>query len=177
MHRISIGKSLLLLFIATAAVNSSFAQTGILSASRISDWPRAGLPGDVPPDASWTQCGSTIAAYGSSGSPASASTISTAIAGCAANHFVLLGNGDFYLNSCISFDTGSSPASNLVLRGGGANNTRLHFSSGATDCGGTFGGSMIALGNGNGMFPETSNSAGCGGCNTANWTSCYSQGT
>ena len=50
-----------------------------------------------------------------------------AINACGANHFVLLGPGDFYLSGEINLK------SNVVLRGSGANQTRLHF-NGASGC-------------------------------------------
>src|ERR1700689_4243757 len=87
--------------------------SGIISPNRAADWTHVGIPGGIP-DGSWTQCGSTIAAYGSSGSYASPSTIQNAINACGANQYVLLGPGDFYLSGGVSLK------SNVVLRGSGA---------------------------------------------------------
>jgi hypothetical protein len=98
-------------------VASCFGQawSGIIDPSRAIDWTQAGFPGITPPDASWTQCGSTIAPYSGSGA-----TITSATAGCSNNQYVLLGNGTFNLTSGfnISHD-------NVVVRGGGANQTFL----------------------------------------------------
>src|SRR5258708_6761909 len=101
------------------------AWSGVIAPSRAADWTKAGLPGDVPPDASWTQSGSTIVACGSSGSAVSPSTcgITAALAACGTNHYVLLGKGDFYLTGSINMP------SNCVLRGSGASQTRLHAAS------------------------------------------------
>jgi hypothetical protein len=156
------------------------AWSGIISPARATDWSSAGLPGDVPPSASWSQCGPTIAAYGSSGSPASPSLINNAIqgtgsgyTGCTKPYVIQLGPGSFYLNGGIDF-YGSGPGSNVVLRGSGANSTFLHFaqySGQYNNCNGW--GANICM--------EGSNTySGCspGSCYTeANWTGNYTQGT
>lgn len=97
----------------------------ILAAGRSIDWSSAGVTGGIP-SASWTKSGSTIAACGSSGARVSPATcgITAALAGCGTNHFVLLGNGTFWLNT-----SGISIPSNCELRGGGANNTILDFAA------------------------------------------------
>ena len=56
---------------------------GVLAPARAISWQNTGIPGGLP-DASWSQCGSTIAPYGTSGSPGSTSTINSQINGCAA---------------------------------------------------------------------------------------------
>src|SRR5215471_21097592 len=71
----------LLLFSIGAQAQTS---AGILAPSRAIDWSQAGVPGGIP-SASWTQCGSTIAAG------ASAATITAAVQACPPNHYVLLG--------------------------------------------------------------------------------------
>ncbi len=112
------------------------AWSGVLAPARATNWTQAGLPGDVPPDSAWTQAGSTINACGSSGSPVSPSAcgITPALAACGTNHYVQLGNGDFYLTGSINLP------SNCVLRGGGASQTRLHaVSSGSYNCNGQWG--------------------------------------
>ena len=128
-----------------------------------------------------TQCGGTIAAYGTSGSPASAATINSAIASCAAAHpltgaggYVLLGPGDFYINTEITFST---PAiySNVTLRGSGAPSTTIHFSGSASNCPYS-GGADICISqtieaNGFGLGFDGSTD------NRASWTAGYSQGT
>jgi hypothetical protein len=108
-----IGKMLLLPAVSSAQQPWS----GIVSTARAADWTQAGLPGDVPPDASWTQCGSTVAAYGSSSSYASPTTIQNAINACGTNQYVLLGPGSFYISPNVYLK------SNMVLRGSGANQT------------------------------------------------------
>jgi hypothetical protein len=95
--------------------------SGIVSPTRAINWSNAGFPGSALPDSSWTQCGATIAAYGSSGAPASPATINNAIAACGVNQYVQLAAGTFYLNSGIGFDN----KSNVVLRGMGANQTLI----------------------------------------------------
>src|SRR6266404_9148746 len=70
--------------------------SGVLDPSRAIDWTQIGA-GSIP-SGSWTQCGATIAPYGSIISPQSSSTINNAITSCAANHYVLLVPGTFYLS-------------------------------------------------------------------------------
>lgn len=115
--------------------------SGIIAPSRAVDWTQAGIPGGVP-SASWTQCGPTIAAYGSSGSPASPSTISNALnhtgagyTGCTPPYYIQLGAGTFYLNSGIWFGF----TDQVELRGMGADSTFMVF-SGQNGCGGIYSG-------------------------------------
>ena len=148
------------------------AWSGILTPARAANWTLAGLPGDVPPDASWTQAGSTIAACGTTTSPVSPATcgITAALAACGTNHYVLLGKGDFYLSGSINLP------SNCVLRGSGANQTRLHAaSSGSYNCNGQWGFVCIigsnTYGNGNcGVWPCPVGTSLGGIPNTANVT-------
>jgi hypothetical protein len=159
LHLFPLISTLLLFSIFSHAQNWS----GILSSSRAIDWSKAGLgiagyaPGALPSDG-WTQCGSTIAAYGSSESPASPSTINTALANCTANHYVQLGAGTFYLNSGIW-----APNNYTELRGMGANSTLLVF-TGENGCNGQYS-EFCAAGSNTGF-----------GNNYANWTAGYSQG-
>jgi hypothetical protein len=165
--------------------------SGIISPARATNWSGAGIPGGIP-SATWTQCGATIAAYGTAAAPGSPAAINNAIAGtaagytgCKAPYVILLGSGDFYLNASINL------ASNVVLRGGGANSTRIHFPDGGTyDCNGVSGASCIVGSNtyGGGCNPvgvgqtrpwpcppgqyDTNGISG-----TANWTKGYSQGS
>jgi hypothetical protein len=162
-----------------AVCSAQYPWTGILSPTRAVSWTQAGLPGDVPPDAAWTQSGSTIAAYGSSASYAAPSTIQAALNSCGADHFVLLGAGDFYLTG------GVSVPSNCVLRGSGANQTRIHVNSATSPgCNGynaivcivgsnTYGG-YCSIGT---YWPCPANDLVAGWQNSANWTSGYSQGS
>lgn len=156
---------------------------GVISTARATNWSLAGLPGDTPPDASWVQCGSTIAAYGSSSSYASPSTIQTAISSCGTDQYVLLGAGDFYLSGGVKLK------SNMVLRGAGANQTRIHINS-AQSCNG-FNGLVCIVGStvwsGSCSITVGANSYNMWSCPSgtkyssgwqysANWTANYSQG-
>jgi hypothetical protein len=136
------------------------AWSGIISPSRAIDWTQAGIPGG-PPDANWTQCGSTISAY--SGTSA---TISNALAACAGtNKYVLLGPGTFNLSTGFSFPTGG----HVVLRGSGANSTFLSIGAGAgVNC--FFGTVFICV-----RPTDTTYTQSPG--NVVNWTAGYSQGS
>ena len=92
--------------------------SGIIAGSRATDWSGAGVTGGIP--TTRTQCGSTISAYSGS-----ASTINSALSACGANQYVQLGAGTFQLSSGIDFGN----KSNITLRGMGANQTLLVFSS------------------------------------------------
>jgi hypothetical protein len=122
-------RPLLLTITLLSCSNFSYAQlwSGVLAPSRAVNWANAG----ATITNRTTQCGSTIAAYGSSGSPASASTINTAISSCAAGDYVQLGAGTFYLNTSINVTT-----SNVTLRGMGPDQTLLVFSGTSTNCDG-----------------------------------------
>jgi hypothetical protein len=152
---------------------------GILSPSRATDWTLAGLPGDLPPDSSWTQSGSTITPSGDTSGTTDQKKINDAISSCGTYHYVLLGSGDFYSVGSIFMK------SNCVLRGAGAAATRLHaVSGGSYGCNGQWGLVCIvgsnSYFNGNcGVWPSPS-SCGLGGIqatNTANWTGGYKEGT
>jgi hypothetical protein len=80
-------------------------------------WSIAGVTGGI--STTRTQCGSTIAAYGTSGTPSSAATINTALSACTAGHYVLLGAGTFHLNTTITF----GGTANVTLKGAGADQT------------------------------------------------------
>ena len=117
-------QSMLLLLALLGGPSHSQAQqlwSGIISPSRAIDWTQAGIPGGLP-DGSWTQCGSTIAAY-----TGTAATISSRIQACKANQYVLLGPGTFNLSSSIDF----ASKSRIVLRGSGANSTFIVFTGSA----------------------------------------------
>jgi hypothetical protein len=106
--------------------------SGIINAPRATNWQNAGVTGGIP-DATWTQCGSTIAAYGSSGSPASPAAINNAISACGPNTYVQLGAGTFYLNGGLLVNG----QNNVAIRGMGANSTFLIF-SGNNSCQGAY---------------------------------------
>jgi|HubBroStandDraft_2_1064218.scaffolds.fasta_scaffold00118_7 hypothetical protein len=93
--------------------------SGVITPARGTDWTGAGIPGGIP-SGSWTQCGSTIAAYSG---PANA--INAAISNCGTNQYVLLGPGTFTLNSSITFGGKNF----VVLRGSGANSTFIVFTA------------------------------------------------
>jgi hypothetical protein len=140
--------------------------SGVISSNRAIDWSSAGVVGGIP-DANWAQCGSTIAAYGTTGTPASPATINNAIAACGASHFVSLGTGTFVLNAKIDF----AQHSNVVLRGAGADQTIVRFTAGgATGCIGLGGAVCIFNGDNFVMHPS-------GLPNSASWTAGYAQGT
>src|ERR1035441_7094678 len=146
---------LLLLLLIMPATAHAQAWSGIINTARATDWSTAGIPGGIP-SGSWTQCGSTIAAYGTSGTPASPATIDNAITACGTNQYVLLGPGQFYLNNGISF--GLPGKSNVVLRGSGPSSTFIHISGAVFGCNG-FGSSVCMAG---------SNSSKYGGVTDAN---------
>lgn len=108
--------------------STAFAQpwAGVLDPARAIDWRQAGVPGGIP-SATWTQCGATIPAYGTSATPAVPDQINNAIQACGANQYVLLGPGTFWLSNSIMFGAGVTVKSNVVLRGSGANSTILKF--------------------------------------------------
>jgi hypothetical protein len=142
---------------------SSHAQlsSGIISSSRAVDWTQAGIPGGLP-DGSWTQCGSTIAAYSGT-----AAAITNALAQCGANQYVLLGPGIFTLSTGINFPANTT--GHVVLRGSGANSTFLNFTGSGFNCGG-FGTAYICAMSNDGSYPGGSN-------RVYNWTGGYSQGS
>jgi hypothetical protein len=156
-------RTLLFLTILLALSGNAYSQlwSGIISSGRATDWSTVGAP-DIA-DAR-TQCGSTIAAYGSSGSPAAPTTINNAIAACGANQYVLLGAGTFYLNAGITF---SGPVSNVTLRGMGANQTFIIF-TGNNACQGIY----VDV-----CMPSADTNYWGGPSNLANWTAGYGAGT
>jgi hypothetical protein len=152
------------LFLLLAALGvSAHAQSsaGIIDPSRAINWSTAGVVGGIP-DATWTQCGSTIAAG------ASAATIQTAINNCGTNQYVLLGAGTFNLS------TGLTLKSNMVLRGAGSNQTILLF-TGSTGC--WYGGAAICLSQDYYTYNNDGNYSYPGQVQAANWTAGYTSGT
>ncbi len=105
------------------------AWSGIISTSRAIDWSAGGISSSIP-SGSWTQCGTTIAPYGTSAAPQPATAINNALHACGSNQFVLLGAGTFYLSSAVVVSDYASEKSGVVLRGQGANATFLVFSGG-----------------------------------------------
>jgi hypothetical protein len=105
---------------------SSPAWSGLLAPSRAIDWSHAGLPPSFPdgetPVNPWTpptrtQCGGTIAG-GTSGSPTSGAIVNSALNGCTAGTYLLLGSGYFAPGI-------NAPPNNVTLRGSGAHSTIL----------------------------------------------------
>ena len=133
--------------------------SGIIDNTRAIDWSSAGVVGGIP-SATWSQCGTVIAAG------ASSATINSAISSCSANHYVLLGPGAFNLSSGVDF----SGRSNVALRGSGPDQTFLNF-SGANGCHGGYGAWVDIC-----IYSTDGNWSG-GPSNTANWTAGYTKGT
>src|SRR5579871_6351613 len=136
--------------------------SGILHPSRAINWQRAnvGVSGGIP--TSYTQCGSTIAAG------ASSAQITSAISGCAANTYVLLGAGTFNLSSSIQI-VGKS---NVALRGSGPASTKLVFSGAGS--GGIFS-APIWIANAPAISADSAG-AQPGGSNSCTWTAGFAQG-
>lgn len=120
----------------------------------------AGVIGGIPNILN--QCGSTIAPY-----TGTAATINTAITNCSSGGggFVLLGNGVFTLS------TGINLASNVALRGGGADQTELDMTTGVS-CGPINGGTSTALI----CFPGPNTDGTGTPQNQASWSAGYSKG-
>lgn len=162
------GGCLYVAFLSLALSASALGQawSGILDPSRATTWSGVGIPGGLP-DGAWTQCGATIAAG------ASVATINTALAGCAAQHFVLLGPGTFNLSSNIKWNT-----SQVVLRGSGPISTILKFSAGGSCYNGNVGICLLAPSN---VFDNSGSvlrpCGGGGSSNCADWSAGYAQGT
>jgi len=133
-------------------------ELGLITSGRYTDWTKAGF---TIPSASWTQCGSTIAAY-----TGTAATINNALAACGANQYVLLGPGTFSLSTGISYPTGLNK---LALRGSGANSTFLTFTGSPGVSCGNFGPSLVCM---KGGTPS-----GNAGTQTTTWTSGFPQGS
>jgi len=154
------------------AAPSSFPQawSGIIDPSRAVDWSHAGVsatfPGETQPGIPThrVQCipsGTTsagIAPYIGTGD-----TIASYVNGCPQNSYLLLQSGTFTLSSGICIT-----ASNVTLRGSGANTTFLVFTAGS---GCTWGqNSDIGIQSTNFNWEQ-------GPQNTATWTAGYTQGT
>lgn len=171
---------LLLALFLNATLAPAAPWTGIINTPRATDWTTAGIPGGIP-SGSWKQCGTTIAAYGSSGSYASPAAIQNAVNACGTNQFVLLGPGDFYLSGEINLK------SNMVLRGSGANQTRIHVGGPSPTVGCAGSGGVVCIDGGiaynGGCSSGGTNWWSCpsgtfnsGYPHTANWTAGYAQG-
>src|ERR1039458_8525962 len=137
--------------------------SGVLSPSRAIDWSQAGIPGGLP-DANWKQCGATLTAAsygGSSSSPANAPAITSVISGCAAQTYVQLGAGTFYLTGAIALKN------QVALRGSGANQTFLvMYNNGSGTCNGQYTAISLCGDSSYYLSPE----------NSATWTAGFAQG-
>jgi hypothetical protein len=134
--------------------------SGLLDPSRAVDWTQAGVVGGIPTNR--TQCGSTIAAYNGA-----ADAINNALSSCSgSNQYVLLGKGTFNLSGCLLI----KPPGNVTLRGSGANNTFIVY----TSVGCSTGSNMLAAGGDNNNHGSPANTANWTGTNGSSGN--YSQG-
>lgn len=155
-------KILLLAILFTPTLTFAQAWSGILDPVRAVDWSTAGVVGGIP-SSGWQNC-TTSACNTLFGGTVTATTINNAINSAPNNTVVRLPSGTFSV-TCLNISR-----SNVVLRGQGANLTRLNFTTACTGNGyGT--GRAINVGGsqtGSGRF---------GGVNSANWTAGYTNGT
>lgn len=138
--------------------------SGLITAPRAVDWSGAGVQGGIP-SGSWAQCGATIAAYSGS-----ASTINNAISACGTNQYVQLGAGTFTLSSGITWTK-----SNVVLRGQGADKTKLVINGNTGGCS-LFFNAAVRMCAGSGNIGTTAG-GGPGPDFSTSWTSGYAQNT
>jgi len=108
----------------TPATSSAF----FIDPARTTDFTQSGIVGynsGTLPSSTWTQCGSTLTAGSYSGS-----TISSDLAACSADTYLLMGAGTFTITGQISFPTSGK----VVLRGSGAGSTTLTISGSTSTC-------------------------------------------
>lgn len=150
---------MLLLFPAAASAQN---WAGILAADRGADWSASGVVGDIP-SASWSNC-VTSACNTLFGGTVTNTTITNALNSAPSNTVVRVPAGTFSVGAI------NISRSNVVLRGAGANATRLNFTSQYTGNGyGT--GRVVNVGGAATGTPRF------GGVTTATWTAGYSRGT
>ena len=151
---------LLVLLAGLSAYAHAQSWSGIIDSDRGVDWSTAGVVGDIP-SASWPNCVTTACNTLFDGN-VSASTINSALSSAPNNTVVRIPPGTFSV-ACFSISR-----SNVVLRGAGADQTRLNMTSGCSGNG--FGmNRVITIGSsatGTGRF---------GGATTANWTAGYAK--
>lgn len=139
---------------------SAQAWSGIINATRATDWSIAGIAGGIP--TSNTICQTMTSADTSA-------TINAAIAACPPNQVVFLSAGTYTLNAGLIFNG----VSNVRVRGAGPNNTILNF-TGNVSCNGPTADICIkpstALYNGSAATQP-------GGSQACSWTAGFSQGT
>ena len=149
------------------AVGQAQLWSGVISPDRAVDWTQAGIPGGIP-STTWTQCGPTIPAY--TGSPSiiinALNYSGSGYKKCSANQYIQLGAGTFNLSGGIR----SVGVSNVELRGMGADQTHLIFSS-ASPCQGGNGTCLVGFESSDSTYPLMPPA------NIYNWTSGYSKGT
>jgi hypothetical protein len=135
--------------------------TGIIAASRATNWSTAGVVGGIPTN--YTQCVNTACAtVTSAGASATLAQINSALSGAPANTYVLLAAGSYSFASGIDFGN----RSNVILRGAGADQTLLTF-TGSVGC---YGISADVCARSADLNYDQSPT------NTANWTAGYAQG-
>ena len=96
--------------------------SGIISPGRAIDWSNVGIPGGIP---------DRTTVHVSLNPGATAAQISEAIASCPSGQVVFLNAGTYELSGMVSF----GGASNVTLRGAGADRTKLVFSHWGTNLG------------------------------------------
>lgn len=151
----SLGWRITLMLLAASPGAHAQSWSGIIDASRATDWtsPSRGARGGIPPR-------STICSTLNPG--ASVSQINSAISSCPSGQTVLLNAGTYDLNGMINFGS----KSNVTLRGAGADQTLLNF-SGSGDCTGL--GAVVCSSSG-GVNEESPQ-------NSTTWTGGYAVGT
>lgn len=115
---------------------------GVIDPCRAMDWSNAGVPGGLP-DATWSQCGSTIQPFSGPADP-----IINALSACGQNQYVLMACGNFNLSSGVQFPV--STTGHIVLRGSGANCTFVSY-SGGVNCNGAS--AAICIRSNDGTYP------------------------
>jgi hypothetical protein len=142
-----------LVVLSTSGVASGQPWSGVLAPSRATDWGNAGLPATLPSGETtpnpWTpptrtKACATIAPEGTSAAPVAPTDLNAAIQTCPAGQVVQLQAGSYYFNDSINlYCTTSSPCAvkSVTLRGAGADQTKIYFSSTASF---TLGGNQYA---------------------------------
>jgi hypothetical protein len=123
--------SISVIFLVLLCANLSYGQqwSGILNASRATNWSAAGVVGGIP-SASWTQCvTSACQTVTTNGASSTAAQIAAAWTSAPPNTYVLLPAGTYHIAGlCLQGQN------NVALRGAGANQTFI-VSTGGTSCG------------------------------------------
>ena len=149
------------LMLAVPIQAQSPAWTGIIASGRGIDWRGNG----ATIVNRTTQCGSTIAAYGTLTSPQSAAAIQNAFNACPANTYLSLGAGSFYLNS-----TPILTNPNVTLRGAGPMLTFIVLIVESSNCNGVNRTALCVINGDSSAFNNN-------GAPSVAWTANYSAGT